>query len=224
VWADRATPDGRRQRRREQTIVEILDAAVQAMADDGVAGMSLSDVARRVGMRPPSLYEYFPSKLAIYDAVFRAGFEEMNVFVRQAVSDPEADPLAALRQGYPAAVRWCVEHPVQAQLMFWRPVPGFDPSPASFEPSVDQMNDFRTVVGWAVQRGQLRPEAITNDAGQLYAVVFSGVITEQLANDPNGGFSDGQYSRLAAEALEMWISRYSPTRKPGQARQKSSNE
>jgi AcrR family transcriptional regulator len=222
--ADRAIPDSRRQRRREQTIAEILDAAVQAMADDGVAGMSLSDVARRVGIRPPSLYEYFPNKLAIYDALFRAGFEEMNAFVRQAVSDAEAYPLEALRQGYPAAVRWCVEHPVQAQLMFWRPVPGFSPSPTSFEPSVDQVNDLRTVVGWAVERGQLRPEALSEDAGQLYAVVFSGVITEQLANDPDGGFADGRYSRLAAEALEMWICRYSPHRKPGRAGREGSNQ
>ena len=35
-----------------------------------MGGLSLGDVARHVGIRPPSLYWYFPSKNAIYDAMF----------------------------------------------------------------------------------------------------------------------------------------------------------
>ena len=104
------------------------------MADDGVAGMSLSDVARRVGMRPPSLYEYFPNKMAIYDAVFRDGFEKLNSVLRAALPDWCLDPLTALRTGHPVFVAWCIEHPVHSQLMFWRPVPDFIPSPAPLRP------------------------------------------------------------------------------------------
>ncbi|WP_082634420.1 helix-turn-helix domain-containing protein [Arthrobacter alpinus] len=48
----------RRHVRRQETIEEILAAAVDLMARDGVAGMSLSAVARAVGMKPPSIYEY----------------------------------------------------------------------------------------------------------------------------------------------------------------------
>ena len=50
----------RRRRRRQETIDEILDIAVQVMAEEGVAGLSLSEVARRMGIQPPSLYKYFP--------------------------------------------------------------------------------------------------------------------------------------------------------------------
>ena len=60
----------RRVQRHHQTIEEILDLAIQVMAEDGVAALSLAEVARRMGMRPPSLYQYFPSKLAVYDALF----------------------------------------------------------------------------------------------------------------------------------------------------------
>jgi AcrR family transcriptional regulator len=55
----------RRVQRHNQTIEEILDLAIQVMAEDGVAALSLAEVARRMGMRPPSLYQYFPSKLAV---------------------------------------------------------------------------------------------------------------------------------------------------------------
>ena len=55
----------RGERRRRETIHEILDHAVAVMDEVGVAGLSMSEVARRVGIRPPSLYKYFPSRLAL---------------------------------------------------------------------------------------------------------------------------------------------------------------
>ena len=210
--AEAAVPDGRRQRRREQTIEEILDAAVQAMADDGVAGMSLSDVARRVGMRPPSLYEYFPNKMAIYDAVFRIGFEELNSALRTAVADWAVDPLNAIRTGHPVYMQWCIEHPIHAQLMFWRPVPGYVPSPEAFAPSVENLLMVKKILAAAVELGQLAEGAASEEGFGLYSFIGSGLITQQLANDPQGGFRGGQYSRHASAAVEMWISRYSPDR------------
>ena len=46
----------RRHRRRQETISEVLNVALQVMAEQGVAGLSLGEVARRMGIRPPSLY------------------------------------------------------------------------------------------------------------------------------------------------------------------------
>jgi AcrR family transcriptional regulator len=43
----------RRARRRRETIEEILDVALQVMATEGMAALSLAEVARRMGMRPP---------------------------------------------------------------------------------------------------------------------------------------------------------------------------
>ena len=67
-----ARPD-RRARRRQETIEEILDIAREVMTEEGVNGLSLAEVARRLGVQPPSLYKYFPSLMAIYDALFRRG-------------------------------------------------------------------------------------------------------------------------------------------------------
>ena len=56
-------------------IEEILEVAIELMETEGVAALSLSAVARRLGLQPPSLYQYFPSKMAIYDALFQRGAE-----------------------------------------------------------------------------------------------------------------------------------------------------
>src|SRR5512142_1822399 len=81
-------PD-RRARRHEQTVDEILDLAVSVMTEEGVNGLSLAEVARRLGVRPPSLYQYFPSLIAIYDALFRRGQVEHLAVMREAMAGAE---------------------------------------------------------------------------------------------------------------------------------------
>ncbi len=83
----------RRSRRRQQTIDEILDASVALMETEGVAALSLSAVARQVGMQPPSLYQYFPSKMAIYDALFQRGAEQVRDSQREARDQAATDDL-----------------------------------------------------------------------------------------------------------------------------------
>ena len=63
----------RRAERRDATRAEILDAAWAQVRADGLAALSLRDLARSVGMQAPSLYGYFESKHAIYDAMYAQG-------------------------------------------------------------------------------------------------------------------------------------------------------
>ena len=89
--SETSTPLNRRQRTRQTTIVAILDAARAQMRAHGAAALSLNEVARQVGMRPPSLYEYFPGgKHAIYDALFRLGYEQYSLLTEPlaAIDDP----------------------------------------------------------------------------------------------------------------------------------------
>src|SRR6266498_2864951 len=92
----------RRQRRRQETISEALDVALQVMAEQGVAGLSLGEVARRMGIRPPSLYVYFDSKNALYDAIFAQGWralaEVMDAAYKEVEDGSETDVLRFLRR------------------------------------------------------------------------------------------------------------------------------
>jgi AcrR family transcriptional regulator len=81
-------PLDRRQLRRAETIEQLVDVAVQVMAEQGAAGLSLGEVARRMGIRPPSLYVYFASKNAVYDDVFARGWRDANEAL-PAVPDPD---------------------------------------------------------------------------------------------------------------------------------------
>ena len=199
----------RRKARREATMGEILAAAVELMTRDGVAGMSLSAVARSVGMRPPSLYEYFPSKNALYDSLFERAAGGLRDAVAEAGGRHPDQPLAALRAGAQAFVAWSVGNPVVAQLINWRPVPGFEPSPQAFAPSQELVALLREQIVLAVERRELQASAATEEAVLLFTTVVAGVVSQQLANEPVGGGS-GRYARLAEPAVKLWLEHYAP--------------
>jgi AcrR family transcriptional regulator len=51
----------------------ILDAAERLFAAHGIDGVAVRDLARETGLTPSSLYNHFPSKQALYDAVLERG-------------------------------------------------------------------------------------------------------------------------------------------------------
>src|SRR3974390_2462917 len=78
-------PD-RRARRRQETIDEILDIATGVMTEEGVNGLSLAEVARRPGAQPPSLYKYFGSLMAVYDALYLRGAKEHLAVLKEGMA------------------------------------------------------------------------------------------------------------------------------------------
>jgi AcrR family transcriptional regulator len=203
----------RRTRRRQETIAEILDVAVELMQAEGVAALSLSAVARRLGMQPPSLYQYFPSKMAIYDALFQRGSEQQRDAYRAALAAATTtDPLERLLVATTAFCRWCLTHQVLTQLLFWRTVPGFEPSPAAYAPAQDSLQDLRNYLQATSDAGHLHPDAASDEGLALYTSMTAGLLTQQLANQPEAPFDEGRFSRLLPIVLEMFYQHYAPTR------------
>lgn len=192
--------EDRRLRRRNETVQEILDTAIEVMAEDGVAGLSMAEVARRVGVRPPSLYQYFPSKMAIYDALFERGVRESADVLEPYSARLAEDPRAVIVAGQQASVAWAMANPVLAQLLYWRPVPNFEPTPQAYEPSVRLLEVLRSALQAAVHAGQLAAEAADDEGVALYTALVSGVISQQLANEPSAQVEEGRFARLTGMA------------------------
>lgn len=208
-----AAASDRRTRRRQQTIGEILDVAIELMGSEGVAALSLSAVARRLGMQPPSLYQYFPSKMAIYDALFQRGAELFLAAQREAVAAATTDDVVELHLiGTTAFARWSMQNQVYSQLLFWRTIPGFEPSPEAFAPAQEALADLRAHLQAGVDAGRLHPDAASDEGLAVFTSVTAGVLSQQLANEPDASFDEGRFSRLLPVVLEMFYQYYAPTR------------
>jgi AcrR family transcriptional regulator len=199
----------RRARRRQETIEEILDLAEAVMTEAGVTGLSLAEVARRLGVQPPSLYKYFPSLMSVYDALFLRGQREHLQAVRDAMT-PAEPGLDAIRAGLDAGGRWCLEHRALAQLLFWRPVASFEPTPEALAPSHEMIALIRDQLVRAVAAGQLGPAADSDEAVALISILTAGTLSQAMANEPQLGWGESRFSALFPTLIGLLPAAYPP--------------
>jgi AcrR family transcriptional regulator len=201
----------RRQRRRQETIAEVVDVAAEIMAEQGVAGLSVGEVARRMGIRPPSLYGYFPSKHALYDALFARGAGMVLDRVRTEAESLDVDGRALdelLLRSAEAFVGWSIEHPAYTQLLFWRPVPGFMPSAEAYAPAVELVEFSRSWFATLRERGLVRADVDIDKAHRDWTILISGVISQQLSNAPGEALADGRFTGALPDLAAMFAHHY----------------
>ncbi len=109
----------------------ILVVARQRFAERGFSGTSLNDIAEEVGIRTPSLFHHFPSKLALYRAVLLDAFDDWFELMDQATLQGPGAGSADDVQGWPqvervvrTAFRFFVERPDFVRLARWEALEG----------------------------------------------------------------------------------------------------
>lgn len=196
----------RRAERHEATKAEILDAAWAQVRVNGLAALSLRDLAGTVGMQPPSLYSYFESKNAIYDAMYAQGAQQFVDEQKASMPVPD-DPLEALKTVLRFFVEFCAADFARYQLLFQRTIPGFEPSPESFKISEDNVAELGELLA---RCGVGDPETV-----DLFTALGTGLTDQQLSNDPGGD----RWIRLIDEAAEMFYDHITKKAKqPGRGR------
>jgi AcrR family transcriptional regulator len=177
-------------RRRAETRREIVDAAWALCREHGLAGLSLRELAARVGLRAPSLYSYFASKEAIYDAMFAHGQVELRE--RLAFLPDDGLDRNDFRAGARTFFAFCTEDPVRYQLLFQRTLPDFEPSPESYQLAVELIDRLDR---------QLASLGVTEQHHRdLWTAMLSGLTGQQLANEPGGD----RWGRLLDEAVDLY--------------------
>ncbi len=193
--------------RRQTTIEEALDHAERIVAERGAGALTIAEIARQMGMRPPSVYKYFPSLHGVYDALFARGNARLASYVDDAVHD--LDPgLDRLLEATRAIVRWSMLNRGLAPLLFWRPIPGFEPSPASYALARRLVERSRADLSTSVRTGDLAPHADADEVFRLFTSLSAGLCSQQLANEPDATYESGLFTSLIDQALDMFVQHY----------------
>ena len=198
------TAQERRKRNHDEMVEDVLTIAREMMQADGVAALSFNAIAKRLGIKPPSLYTYFDSKHAIYDALFRRGFEE---FGRQMETRPDRDSDFAVNMtsALVTYMRFGLENPDLFQLMFQRPVPGFEPSEESMAVSLNLLRTYREELGEIIQSDTVNPDLSLEHASDLTIALMHGLTELQLANDPDMPVGEGRFGVLVEAAVQIFV-------------------
>jgi AcrR family transcriptional regulator len=190
----------RRQRNRDLTLQTILETARAIMREHGVAALSMHELARRLDMQAPSLYNYFSSKMAIYDSLFRLGFTLYAEHV-QRIAQAAQTWQEEVRLAFEAYMTFAMQNPELYQLCFERPVPGFVPSQESLQVSLGLLQNAyeRGARLHALLDTDLAPEQVID----LLIAIMHGLTALHMANEPQLPLGQGRFGALIPSALSV---------------------
>jgi AcrR family transcriptional regulator len=134
-----------RQRRHKKTRLAILDAARRIIAQQGIQGLSMREIASQIDYSPAGLYEYFDSKEEIIQTLSAEGHQRLSAYIRQVDENlPPVDYLAAIGLAY---IDFALNNPEHYLLMFTNV-----PSKTQLEDMLSQDSSFLILLQ-AIQRG-----------------------------------------------------------------------
>ncbi|MCB9689128.1 MAG: TetR/AcrR family transcriptional regulator [Alphaproteobacteria bacterium] len=178
----------------------LLAAAVELIAERGVAGLSLREAARRVGVSHAAPYRHFPDRAALLLAVADEGFGRLVEAARAAMDGIE-DPSERLRAYGLEYIRFARRNPVHFRVMFSEELPKpdadttdrapfatvalellFEAAGAAVRPGVDAEDRARAAVAaWSMTHG-------------FATLVADGRLPDELVADER-----------AADELARWV-------------------
>jgi len=182
---------GWREARREAARAKLLATAWEMVREDGLGALTLRQLAKRAGVTTPTVYAYFDSKNAIFDAMFG---EAAAAFAATRADLPDSgsahDNLVADVRRW---VEFCTSDVARYQLLFQRPIPGFEPSPEAYEPAVRALDLTRE---YLAKNGVTDPRHF-----DMWTAVTTGLVDQQIANEPGGD----RWTRLTEDVVRMLL-------------------
>ncbi len=192
-----------REARRRSARETIVDAAWALVGEAGLAALTIRDLARRAGITTPTVYAYFDSKSAIYDAMF--GQAASKFADAMAAPFDRTDPREVLVESAQRFFEFCTIDVPRYQLLFQRTIPGFEPSTDSFEPA---QRALARAGHWLALNG------VTEDRYlDMWTALLTGLVSQQVSNDPGGD----RWTCLIEESVAMFLSHCEGARAPRKA-------
>jgi AcrR family transcriptional regulator len=96
---------------------EIMDAAVEIIAEEGIQRLTTKNLSKRIGITEPALYRHFDNKLAILVAILEH-FSEWSRGVLQQIVSSDRSPDEKLRELFRRHTAWFMESPAKSGVLF----------------------------------------------------------------------------------------------------------
>jgi AcrR family transcriptional regulator len=183
---------------------QVLEASVQLIAEAGLAGLSMREVARRAGVSHQAPYHYFDDKAAIVAALAERGFlllaERLEVASR---AGPAAQRLVQTGRAY---VTFALDEPVYFRLMFRPELTDLKRFPAVEAAGARAFGVLQRLVDETAGRraGQAKKDALVSMhwalAHGLATLLLDGPLGAQLATGP-------ERARHVDDVLRLFVER-----------------
>ncbi|MFN8373802.1 MAG: TetR/AcrR family transcriptional regulator [Anaerolineae bacterium] len=164
----------KREQRREDTANEIKAVARRQMAETGTAGLSLRAIASEMNITAPAIYRYYENRDTLITALILDGFNALADALEQARdSHPSPDAREQLFAVLIAYRAWANANPLDFQLIYGNPIPGYHAPREVTVPAV--VRGFAVIIGLLQQLLQKHTAAVPPVPPQ-FAAYFRAMI------------------------------------------------
>jgi AcrR family transcriptional regulator len=189
----------------DRTRERVVGAALETFAEQGFAGSSVRDIARKARIRVSSLYHYFPSKEALYEAVLAKLQDEVRTLTFGVISQ-SPDLRAMGRESVGKIFDFLLANPAYVKLGFHDRLDGVP------------LFDRRVTDRWlGLMDGLMKPaelQGLVKAVDPAFLLVtIDGLVHWHIANDPfyrrvlGKGFDDPDLVRRAREHVIQVVMR-----------------
>lgn len=179
----------------------LLDVASDLLVSDGSDALTMRRVAEAAGCSTTVLYRLFEGKHGIVQGLYREGFDRLRARLAEVDED---DPLLRLR-GLALAYRdHARQQPAYYTVMFSRPVPEFEPSPADVQHGRTSLQVLVDAVAAAQEAGWVSGSEPQHVAEVLWAAAH-GAVSLELAGHLDGEPAARVFGDVTSGALARFL-------------------
>jgi AcrR family transcriptional regulator len=171
--AERIREVSRRRREQEKDDLRrsILDAAGALFLEHGYEGVSMRQIAERIGYSATTIYRYYEDKDDLLFAIVREGFLRFGRQLAKAAQTGE-DPRERLTALWHAYIEFGMKNPIYYRLMFMQRFDFlFESRREEKAPMIDSFGVLRQAVEEAMRSGVLRQGDPETTSTVIWAVV-----------------------------------------------------
>jgi AcrR family transcriptional regulator len=148
----------RRERKRVQTLEEIKQIARMQMAERGTASISLNAIARQMEMSTPALYRYYKNRDDLVTNLIEDAFNDLADTLESVANRDSSHHGEVLLQVILAYRQWAIDHPIDFELIYGNPIPGYHAPAEITEPAARRgFAAILRILASAYQEGLLKP-------------------------------------------------------------------
>jgi AcrR family transcriptional regulator len=188
--AEGRLPSGRHDLPREVVVKSqrerIVDATAAIVAEKGLAGLTIPEIASRANVSHETFYEMYPTKQDAFVGAQKVGMHQALGIAVEAFEAAMPDWPRAIAAGVRALIAYLVSEPAHAHLSI---VDAFGASPETITIRNETLTAFATYFrrGYQLARGDTGVPAVAADAGVggAWQVLHHEIENERLAELPH---------------------------------------
>ena len=149
----------------------LISAGLEILSEQGIEGLSLRNVAKKIGVSHTASYNHFPDKQALLAAISTAGHEQLHQILLDTFEKTKHSSSHIISEIAWAYLQFALDNPAIFKLMFSGALEEERDHPEYVEISQKSIALFEEIIAFCQSKGQLPEGRVENIAVKLWSLV-----------------------------------------------------